>query len=305
MIRKIFRLIFFLILPALSAAMLTGCVRDSREECEFPLRLRFSYTYNREGRDLLSEEVSTIRLFLYDSGSHRLVSRTDVRVSDLGDGNTLVWQVPPGRYHIVGWADSGQGYEISDHGDADAMRLSLPLSDRGEAAPLQAHLWHAFTPDILVNGDITPPYGIVLRKISNDLSVAVSTSDGSPLRQAIGSTVSVSNTIYNAYGAICASDAASYLPLSEAGDTDSKAFHRYRLLGLSRNDDSHLFLSYGGVPLYNGPLTALIARQPDIIFDLDDEFHVDFSVDDPGDGNVGVSVSVNGWLISEYDVSLL
>ena len=47
------------------ASFLCGCVRDNRDDCLFPLRLQFSYTYNREGRDLFSAEVEQVRLYLF------------------------------------------------------------------------------------------------------------------------------------------------------------------------------------------------------------------------------------------------
>lgn len=79
----------------------------------FPLRLQFSYTYNREGRDLFSAEVEQVRLYLFDSRSGELKASTVARSKDLGPDNTFTWNVAPGSYHAVAWGCSeGERYRV-------------------------------------------------------------------------------------------------------------------------------------------------------------------------------------------------
>lgn len=56
-----------------AAAFLGSCVRADRADCDFPLRLRFSYTDNAPGVELFQEEVTSLDLFFYDAASGHLV----------------------------------------------------------------------------------------------------------------------------------------------------------------------------------------------------------------------------------------
>lgn len=60
------------------AVFLSGCVRGDRTDCEFPLRLRFSYTNNVPAEELFQKEVASLDLFFYDSQSGVLVYRDNL-----------------------------------------------------------------------------------------------------------------------------------------------------------------------------------------------------------------------------------
>lgn len=74
MFNKITRQQNGLLLLVLGAtAFLGSCVRADRADCDFPLRLRFSYTDNAPGVELFQEEVTSLDLFFYDAASGHLV----------------------------------------------------------------------------------------------------------------------------------------------------------------------------------------------------------------------------------------
>lgn len=297
---------------AVAAALLfslasASCVRTGAdaENCEYPLRLKFSYTYNREGQDLLMEEVPTIKLRLFNTGDNSFVKGTDIEISDLNPDGTYSWRVPAGRFTLVSWGGVQQRYLLANSVDLNGHTLSLPAGGDGYVSHVCEHLWHNITTDILINGDVTPEYAIDLHKLSNDITVTVRSSDGRQLDNAVTSEVRVANGLYH-YSGIISPDAVelSYTPGTETGVSQSEAIHRYTTLGIARDDNSTLSVSYGGSPIYNGGLTELIARQPDIIFDLDDDFRLDFEVNNTGAGNASVSVAVNNWHITDYNVTL-
>ena len=293
--------------------MLASCVRDgesSLENCEFPLRLKFSYTYNRENRDLLREEVPSISLYLYDTETGRLVKSTSIGIDALDSRGGFTWSAPAGRFSLVTWGGDKPRYSVSADGPIDSHTLSLPAGENGLIPQNRAHLWHNLTTDILINGDLTPSYNVDLHKISNDVTVTVSLADSGrhiakgkrdPLP---GNSISVTNNLYGFSGGIHPSASpAIYLPESSS-PAPGKETHAYTILGISRYDDSRLNVAYGGNSIYDGPLAELIARQPDIIFDLDDDFHLDFEVAPGNDGSASVSISLNGWHIHDYNVIL-
>lgn len=294
-----------------------GCVRSDSDDlsaCEYPLRLHFSYLYNRESRDLLHEEVPAISLCLFDSETGRFVKGAEISVSELDANGNFIWLVPSGRFSLVSWGGAGDRYRIADNSSLSAHKLMLPLAEKGQVSHSPQHLWHNLTTDILINGDITPVYNIDLHKLSNDVTVTVSSTNDYPLESGklLGvrsdfpdmNGISVTHNLYNYLGQIDSSSAkVFYLPSSDLG-SPKRHIHRYTTLGLSRYDDSHLNVGYGDKTIYDGSLTELIARQPDIIFDLDDDFRLDFNITPGPDGNASVAVSVNDWHIHDYTVSL-
>lgn len=297
--------------PAVFAAImisLTGCIRDNRDDCTFPLRLHFTYLYNEEATDLLSDEVETLRLYLYDTATGAIVASRSLQVSDLDASNSTEWLVPPGKFSLVTWGGVKNRYDVNPGNTLDAMTLTLPAdASTGKVTHEQEHLWHNLTTDLLVNGDITPVYDIDMHKLSNDVTVTVATPEGYSLPLHPVSEIAATNGVYDAYGNIPEGSAPiSYIPaveaMSRAGELPGSV-HSYTTLGLERDDDSALKVDLDGTTIYDGSLTALIGAQPDIDFDLMDEFNVYFLVT-PGNDRLDVAVSVNGWQVVEYDVTL-
>lgn len=296
-------------LSALVAALaLTGCIRDNRDDCLFPLRLHFTYLYNVEDTDLFGEEVETLRLYLYDTATGSLAASRSLSAAELDGENSVEWHVPPGRFTLVTWGGVKSRYEIDPGASLDAMALSLPPdAATGTVAQEREHLWHNLTTDLLVNGDITPAYDIDLHKLSNDVTVTVAASPGHSLPMHPSSGITATNGACDAYGNIPEGTLPTEYPpaveaLSRADDL-SGSVHSYTTMMLDSDDDSRLNVDLGGTTVYDGSLTGLINEHSGIDFDLLDEFHVYF-LNTPGDDRLYVAVSVNGWQVVEYDVAL-
>lgn len=291
----------FMILFLTAAA---ACVRNGEpEDCEYPLRLHFSYTYNREDRDLFAEEVPAVSLHLFDAATGEYVKHVELAAGDLGRDATYVWKAPKGKFTLVSWGGIEMRYRVESAENFDTHKVSLPADEDGNVAHKREHLWHNVTTGIVIDGDISPEIPVDLHKISNDLTVTVGMAGGSRLAEPVKSKVVSANTLYSSQGRIHA-DAreVTYLPDETAEAT--RATHTYTLLGLSRGDSSKLSVEYGANSIYDGSLTEMISKQPDIIYDLDDDFHLDFEVSDINGDSATVSVSVNGWHVVDYDVKL-
>ena len=284
----------------LAVLHLASCIRDDRDDCEYPLRLHFTYNYNREQTDLLHDEVPCIDLCLYDSNSGIIMKHTKIQEAELDDDGNFIWNVPEGRFTLVAWGGIESRYELDTKSPLLKALLTLPATD-GYIPHKREHLWHNTTADILVNGSVTPVYDIDLRKISNDLTITVHCADDDIDISAFSSKVTASNNRYDAVGTIAAGTLpAEYRP----GLTRSSSSHYYTLLGIDHGDDSILDVNLGEIRIYSGSLTELISRQPNIVFGLDDDFIVDFEIASTGQSRLSVSLSVNGWTISDYSVAL-
>lgn len=59
----------------------------------------------------------------------------------------------------------------------------------------------------------------------------------------------------------------------------------------------------GDIEIFNGSLSGLLAADPDLDLDLDDDFHLNFDISLLG-SNAVVNISVNQWHIVDYNVAL-
>ena len=293
-------------MPLAAAAMLmASCVRTGVEDgCEFPVRLRFCYVYNREGRDLLKEEVPNLSLYLFDLDSHELVKSSEYLVTDLPEDATVTLYAPPGRYCLVSWGGAGDRYMAADAADLAGHGCSIAADENGDVEHRCQHLWHAITDDILVNGSLTPVHDVEMIKLSNDITVSVRSTDGSALTKTASlAEITAGNGRHDYTGAIHSEPMqVRYVPASD--DSRGHVVHEFTTLSLHDNDNSRLQVNYGEADLYSGSLTALISKQPDIDLGLDDEFFIDFDVDPDADGVASVTVTVNGWRVGEFEVTL-
>lgn len=302
---------------ALALALCAGCVRQDFSGCLYPLRLKLQYTYNREGRCLLREEIGCFSLGLFDAETGKEVRRASLTQADLDADNAYTWEVPPGHYNVVAWGGADRRHTIAAGVDLASHGAAIEAEGDGTVAHRREHLWNAVAPDVRVSGNISSPRVLELHKLTNDLTVTVASSDGSPLPAQTQQWVSASNGLYTFSGALHPdAPLLTYLPGRTASRTASRSGNpgaasdsgtdtAYYTLGtLERDDDSRLSLALGDATLYDGSLSDLIARQPDIIFDLDDDFKVDFLVDPSPSGEAAVKVIVNGWNVIEYNATL-
>lgn len=298
-------LLIWAVLMALLIVLCISCVRTGVEEgCEFPVRLRFSYVYNREDRDLLREEVPNLSLFLFDLDSHELVSSSEFYVADLPEDATVTLYAPPGRYCLVSWGGAGDRYHPAQATTLTEHDCRIDADASGDVTHRSQHLWHAVTDNILVNGSLTPVHEVEMIKLSNDITVSVRSTDSSPLtKSASQAEITADNGRHDFSGAIHRDPMrVRYVPASD--DSQGHVAHEFTTLSLHDNDNSRLQVTYGDTDLYSGSLTGLIEKQPDIDFGLDDEFFVDFNVTPDGDSVASVTVTVNGWKVDEFEATL-
>lgn len=292
----------YLILTAciISAVLLSGCIRDDRSDCQFPLRLHFSYLYNRENADLLRAEVPTLHLSLYDADGGRLVTNKILPVSDLDDDNSISWLVPAGEYTLVVWGGIDAHYTLDSPASLSSARLRH--TDGQAVSQRHEHLWHRAITNISVTGDLARTVDVDLHKLTNDLTVNIE-YDG-PAAIATTAEVSASNGLYSALGTI---PADAYTSTYSPASTDRS--HFFTIGYLAPGDDSNLRIVIprearaDDTEIFNGSLSGLLAADPDLDLDLDDDFTLNFTIS-PNGSNAAVSVTVNQWHIVDYNVVL-
>lgn len=301
-------------LVLLLALSCISCVRTGLEEdCEFPIRLRYSYVYNREDRDLLFEEVPNLSLYLFDLDTGEPVKSVEIDIADLREDGSYTLYAPPGRYCLVSWGGAGERYTPARDCRLSEHDIRIAAGAEGDVPHLRHHLWHAITDDILVNGLLTPVHEVGLLKLSNDVNVTVRAKDedissrdidGNALDEDLSQCeITAGNGRHDFSGAIHREPMdVRYVP--HKATMEEGVRHEFTTLSLHEGDDSMLRVEYDGTTLYSGSLTGLIAEKPGSEFDLDDEFDLLFEVAAAETGTASVTVSVNGWRLHEFEVGL-
>lgn len=288
-----------------------SCVRDDRDDCLFPLRLKFSYNYNREQQDLFVAEVERVRLYLFDSRNGRLAASTIAHTAQLGPDNVFTWNVAPGAYHVVAWGGPERRYPAFPDNGLRQSRLSVAYREDKCVEQSSEHLWHQTGHDLSVTGDQQALYTLDLHKFSNDVRVEVKGLPTGALHR-LACTISATNGHYD-FDGNTHSDAESIVWLPESRQENGFAVHDFTVLRLWPGDDSRLHVelmpgedgsrSVSGV-IYDGSLSQLLLENPDVDLDLDDEFTVRLEAQVGSDGNISVSVYVNDWFVIDMNGGL-
>lgn len=287
------------------AGLLCGCVRDDRSDCRFPLRLRFSYTYNTEQEDLFDREITALHLYLYDALGGRLVATTSPDVASLAPGHSFEWMVPPGSYRVVAWGGADRRYDFRNTGRFPDAELSVRRLEDGVSVDKECeHLFHCMVSGVTIDGGITPARTMELHKHSNRVRVVVSGLTGDE-RLRLNSTIHSANGDYGFDGETRSVDKVCYMPAAGAEGAD--AVDAFTVLKLWPGDASRLTVEIGAAAagvlqertsrvLFDGSLSELLMQKPGTDLDLQDEFEVRLEVQPkPGGDSFGVEIYVDGW----------
>ena len=323
----------YMLPTALGAMLLTqSCVMDHPAPCEAPLRVHFTYLHSRENDadpeheiDLFGAEVDNVAVALYDADKGTFLESRTFRTEDMGPDHTVEWTVPYGSYNVVNWGGVRSRHTIDNAGLLENHSLSI---NGDEVEQHEEHVWHNLLVGVKVDGDTTVTHHADMHKITNNVLVTVTSVNGAALEAPTEARISATNGRYDFRRSMTATVPTLYRP---ASDTESDLFrhsHLFTVMRLHKGDDSHLSVSYGvekvekvkkvkrnvgngegeevaeKVTIYDGPLSPMLARIPYADLDLDDEWHLDFQVEPGPPGAFVVTVTVNGWKIIQYDVSL-
>lgn len=291
---------------------LCGCIRDDRSDCLFPLRLQFSYNYNREQQDLFAAEIERVGLFLYDAESGALKDTAIARTADLESDNIFTWDVPPGSYHVVAWGGGGgQGnrYVSSSSDNLSHARMSVVTQDDGTSVgQVREHLWYRIGHGITVTGDWHEPYPMDLHKFTNDVRIEIKGLSAESAAR-LQCTISASNGCYDFDGNTRSSEGRRVWLPAFSRQQDMSVYD-FTVLRLLPGDDSHLHVEVlpngsgtSGV-IYDGSLSTLLSSNPDVDLDLDDEFTVRFEPHFSPKANFSVLILVNNWQVLDMNGGL-
>lgn len=329
-----------MLLTALGAMLpMQSCIMDHPDPCEAPLRLHFTYLHSRENDadpeheiDLFGAEVDNVAVALYDADKGTFVASRTFRTEDMGPDHTVEWTVPYGSYNVVSWGGVNSRHTIDD---AELLENHSLAINGDDVEQREEHVWHNLLAGIKVDGDTTVTHHADMHKITNNVLVTVTSVNDAALEAPTEARISVTDGRYDFRRSMTATSPTLYRPESDTVSDPLRHSHLFTVMRLHKGDDSQLTVNYGSsgndgnygscgrfgksgrnagndaekedaekVVIYDGPLSPMLARIPYADLDLDDEWHLDFQVEPGPPGAFVVTVTVNGWKVYSYNVSL-
>lgn len=262
------------------ALLSSGCVRFDPSCCNYPLRLKFSYTLNAPGTELFQEEVTSMELFFYDSETGHIVKRTSLHavLAEDGSGDVPAGPVlldsggedqeepsdngilepipfeysvdlPPGRYDVVAWGGARDTYGYSSTHMIDEAYIYAKRradTDQKYVDPGMERLFYGTLHDLVIDGDLTGTHVLDLLQNTNSIRIVV-TGLGEDHRSRFTSEMSALN------GACSFLDNRSIEGISTIYDSENYLVNTslvrdFRTLRLWKGDSSRLLLRVNAAP---------------------------------------------------------
>lgn len=298
------------LLPLLAALLVCSCIWDNRDDCLYPVSLKFLFTHNTQGKDLFDTEgIDNIQLFVYDY-QNRLVLGQQFYRTDLAPGNIRQLMLPMGRYTLIAWAGDLQTayhYESTEY-LPDAL-LKLRREPGGIVSQRPRKLFNGICIPLFAGIVGKDTYEADLRKNTNDIRIRIKgTPPFVPRAEELDCTITAVNGDYTFDNRTHGNDRVQYMPQTTV--EEGEVHCDFTVLRLWEGDESRLKLTLRDASgtrteatVYEGSLSKLLLKKPGTDLDLEDKFELVFTIDNPSDPT-DVTLTVNGWEVVDHNSGL-
>lgn len=309
----------------LALVLFQSCIKEDASKCQVSeLLLRFEYTLNDDYTNLFGSQVSGLVVYVFDNDG-KFVDRFVNGDSEITNDYVMRIPLPEGDYKVVVYGGDFNAYSVGEltelsqldktlkKGVTDIADFRMELNSVGGA---ENYLYPAMTPDDLYvghdlklssafdNHDITM---VSLIKITKKIKVKISGTDlvGAPLDIYI--TASNGRSKYESsididYGTF------KYTPINTLSKPNYLEVD-LKMMRLTLEQSPMLVVrnSVTGEVIYSENMISQIlktqayTKQED--FDREDEFVFEIPIT-LKDNNLSVSVSINGWNISDINADM-
>ncbi len=303
-----------------ATGLLSGCsVFEDLEPCRNNAQVRLRYTRNMAGQDRYDSDVHCSRVLIYDADGNYLSTHTP-------DGANVDIPLLEGNYHLIAFGgmhceessfafnlDAGQTHNYFDLvSELGGTRAAVTES----ASPLHSHFQATadFSMQNLEGAHV--PVEVDLTKNTNHITVEMATKDVPITAGAYTATITADNAVishdgkiakqatpvtYRPYGKTMATlsygDGKQVPCISEEFDLSIIDEQNPTVLRVYAPDGT-LVLTQQLLPLFEKAREQeLPAAEMREYLDRQDNWVVQLTDLDPGNGYTGVKVSINGWVI--------
>ena len=322
------RLLFLLLFPL----ALFSCVSEREVDCTGSFRLSLRFTHNIQGADRLSDEIRSIRVYIFDAHTGILEDIVLVGESDIARGYKVVEGINQGLYNIIAWGGSSANMFQGGYSDAPItigtttlndfrmMLANSPLSGNptAEVAPTVSNfdnLFHAIAQNVPVVFNTQQTVDLSFIKNTSTLRITVTGIENLRSTMPVNLFTTGRNWLYRYNNTPVANTPRMlFLPQSEtltANNTVEVSIRQQRLhVNQSAADRVMLYVQNPATGDNIIPPLDLIAAimqnpayQTQSAIDRQDLFEITIAIPPPANGDVNfyVTITINGWEVVILD----
>lgn len=294
--------------------LLFGCIKEDLVSCSYTHYLTFEYTKNIEHIDKFPTSVNKLDVYVFDSNGKFVKHLTDQGEPLASGAYKMPVDLPSGEYTFVVWGGlqncftvfNGQEPEsISDLGSSFFENLKLGLTNKTTIVDL----FHGMARRVVLGSTSTTTH-ISLTKNTKTIYVTIkglqnlySNPDDYDSIELICDIANGELTFDNSISK--PDELIQYIPISRIAEGEDLKF-TIKTLRLLTNMQSMLSIknTATAAAISSRSLVDLLLLLPNISsdedFDINDEYDIVISID----ANLGVSITVNGYLVVSSDLEV-
>ena len=295
--------------------MLNSCIDQKLEDClpeNNGIRIYFTPTAKSYAGTMLNpEEVKDIKLFIFDEKGNYLRTEHDAQPSFSSDYHMTLF-LNPGVYTFVSWINLDKPYNQNEYSTLEEMRVYIE-KDKEDIVSTNPHaLFQAYETSVKITDQTDQTVRLSLTQDVNTINVK--TRNFVPAGSNYRLTITARNGIYKFDNSFASdTDEVHYISSMQVGD-DLQLSGTQNILRLSEErKDPTLKIDnpLTGLVVYEAKLMDLIANinTNGTVIDIENTHVYDilltFSpMHDPNTPNLGITISINGWIVNEGSAEL-
>ncbi|SHE90800.1 Fimbrillin-A associated anchor protein Mfa1 and Mfa2 [Dysgonomonas macrotermitis] len=304
---------YILLAGAIALTLLSGCIKDSYEDCISDLNVYFYSKTSCQLDTVYPEQINDITLCVFDENGV-LVSHQQKNNIELANGYTEKIQVYNGLYTVLAWSGIDNSYfDVNDLQDGVTKKSDLLFRLKriqNLASSIQGvKVYYGERPSILVEAKNSKPVSVKvpvnLLEVTNRLTITIEGLAESPDDYEI--SIESNNGSMNVNGTIAKDDTIKHeaVTTSEAGVLKAE----FTLLKLETGYNNTIVIKNkaDGTELYRGSLLGtLLLKNPEVNLNCDHDFTIKFTTKDQcscGTYTI-MEIWVNNWLVHSYSTEM-
>lgn len=302
---------------------MTSCIKDGDDLDDCGQFIQFVYDYNMDFTDLFNKQATKINVFVYDTnGTYVTTLQDQMNRFPEGYRMQIPASLPDGQYQFVVWSGLyAESYNIqkveTNLKDINSMQVEVKNYTAGNVDFEMKPLFHGLQV-ISVNHQIRATYPVYLKKDTKKFRIVMKdlTDDSRINVNDYTFEICAANGLYD-YQNNPSGNIISYTPYFTYNDADAGAVAELNTLRLISGSDNRLKITnkLTGLNIINIKLDKYLAALKLHIFDSmpyqeyldrEDSFAIILLFKDlnPADGNISLTIKINGWLVHEQDGEL-
>lgn len=295
--------------------ILNSCIDQKLEDClpeNNGIRIYFTPTAKSYASTMLnSEEVKDIKLFIFDEKGNYLRTEHDAQPSFSSDYHMTLF-LNPGVYTFVSWINLDKPYNQNEYSTLEEMRVYIE-KDKEDIVSTNPHaLFQAYETSVKITDQTDQTVRLSLTQDVNTINVK--TRNFVPAGSNYRLTITARNGIYKFDNSFASdTDEVHYISSMQIGDS-SQLTGTQNILRLSEDRKDPILKiddPLTGSVVYEAKLMDLIANinANGTVIDIANTHVYDILLIFPPKNDyvfpdVGITISINGWIVNEGSAEL-